>query len=267
MEELNQPQMMEPSMPEMDSSNEAPTEPGRPWGFWATMGFTLAIMCACLTAQVIVVSGVMIVMSMIRHMSPSEMQEVAGNGLTLALCTIATAPIAVGLSVLFAYLRRQLAVWDYLGMKWPPTRQIIQGCVSLVLLVVGMDCLSYALGRPIVSEFMIQIYQTAGFMPLLVVAIVVAAPLGEEFVFRGFLFEGLARSRAGGTGAVLVSSAVWTLIHIQYNTYEMLTVFTGGLLLGYFRLRTGSIWLCIVLHMLMNIIAFGELIVWTWLRH
>ena len=42
----------------------------------------------------------------------------------------------------------------------------------------------------------------------------IGAPLAEELVFRGQLFAALARSRAGFSGATLITSALWSLLHI-----------------------------------------------------
>jgi len=41
--------------------------------------------------------------------------------------------------------------------------------------------------------------------------------LFEELFFRGFLFRGLSSSFMGPVGAVLVTSALWALIHTQYD--------------------------------------------------
>ena len=56
-------------------------------------------------------------------------------------------------------------------------------------------------------------------------------------------------------GAIFLSSLVWTSMHLQYSWFFFGEVFTIGLLLGYFRYRTGSTWLTIVLHGLNNTAA------------
>ena len=55
-------------------------------------------------------------------------------------------------------------------------------------------------GRAIVPPFVIDAYRSArdsGTIWLLVIALVIAAPLTEEIVFRGFMYRGLAASRVG----------------------------------------------------------------------
>ena len=54
----------------------------------------------------------------------------------------------------------------------------------------------YVSGRDVVPPFQVEAYQTAkdaGWLMQLTLAIVFVAPLGEEVVFRGFLYRGLAR--------------------------------------------------------------------------
>ena len=87
---------------------------------------------------------------------------------------------------------------------------------------------------------------------------VVAAPLGEETLFRGFLFKGILHSRLGGAGAVLLTALIWALLHRQYDLFDMANIFAAGLLFGCARLRTNSIYPCLLMHGLMNLIATIE---------
>lgn len=103
---------------------------------------------------------------------------------------------------------------------------------------------------------MLEVYGTAGnALPLLWLALIVAAPFSEEFLFRGFLFTGLKESRLGAYGTILITSLIWASIHAQYDLYGITTIFVAGIFLGFARLKTNSIWLCVLLHGLMNLIA------------
>ena len=77
----------------------------------------------------------------------------------------------------------------------------------------------------------------------------------EELFARGFLYRGWSESVLGPIGAIVLSSMVWTLLHLQYDWYFLGEVFSIGLLLGYFRYRTNSIWLTIFMHGLNNLAA------------
>ena len=46
-------------------------------------------------------------------------------------------------------------------------------------------------------------------------------PVFEELFFRGFLLEGFRRTFLGTTGAVVLTSLLWAVIHTQYDLYYM----------------------------------------------
>jgi membrane protease YdiL (CAAX protease family) len=120
-------------------------------------------------------------------------------------------------------------------------------------LLLLSDVFTTLMGRPIVPDFMVDVYQTAGFVPFLWLALIVAAPLMEEVFFRRFLLAGFSRSKIGAPGAIVLTAALWAAIHSQYDFYGIATIFVFGLFLGYARLKTGSIYTTIILHAVMNL--------------
>ncbi len=106
---------------------------------------------------------------------------------------------------------------------------------------------------------MFNVYSTAVSKTLLYIALVLAAPVSEEIFFRGFLFYGILKTRLGPVGAVVLSSLIWAPLHFQYDLYGMCTVLALGLLFGYARLKTKSVYIPIVMHSLMNFIAAMEI--------
>ena len=90
---------------------------------------------------------------------------------------------------------------------------------GLAVLLVATDLTSYLLGRPLVPAVMVDIYRTA-WLPALLFAFVVLAPVGEETLFRGFLYMGIAASRAGPDVAIIVSSVAFArCCMFQYDWY------------------------------------------------
>ena len=85
-----------------------------------------------------------------------------------------------------------------------------------------------------------------------IAAIVLAAPIGEELLFRGYLVSRLSASKLGTTGAIWISSLLFALAHLNYPLLGM--AFIGGLgaALALVRIRSGSIWPSISLHILWN---------------
>ncbi len=98
----------------------------------------------------------------------------------------------------------------------------------------------------------------AGSLPLFFLAVIVVAPLGEEIAFRGFLFRGLSNTWLGIAGTIIVTSAIWALMHVQYDWVEIAQILLIGLVLGWLRWASGSTALTILLHMLTNLGATIE---------
>lgn len=84
------------------------------------------------------------------------------------------------------------------------------------------------------------------------VTTVVAAPLGEEFFYRGLIFSGLARW--GFIPAALVSSVLFALSHVDAATMIPFTV--AGLTMCWLYWRSGSLWHAITFHVLFNLLSF-----------
>jgi membrane protease YdiL (CAAX protease family) len=79
--------------------------------------------------------------------------------------------------------------------------------------------------------------------------------MSEEIMARGFLYRGWSETFLRPAGAIVLSSLAWTSLHLQYDWFFFGEVFSIGLLLGYWRYRTGSTWLTILLHGLNNLAA------------
>ena len=64
-----------------------------------------------------------------------------------------------------------------------------------MILRSALDGLAYLVGQPMIPPFEDELYKSAqstGSLLLLWLVIVVAAPVGEEIMFRGFIFRGWA---------------------------------------------------------------------------
>jgi HAD superfamily hydrolase (TIGR01509 family) len=244
------------SLPPITAAPERAVDAMRPWGFWATVGLTMAIFAAFVIAQ----TAVFVIWVAVSHRTVSA-AEAASNGFILALATCVTMPLVVGLAWLFSWSRARSKTAEYLGLRTVAPKEILRWSLGILVLVILSDGVTRLIGRPVVPESMIESYQTAGFVPLFWFALVVAAPLAEETWFRGFLFEGVLRSRLGAKGAIYLSALWWACIHLQYDWYGIATIFVAGLFLGYVRLKTGSILMTMFLHGLMNLIATVETVV------
>jgi len=85
---------------------------------------------------------------------------------------------------------------------------------------------------------------------LIIGVVVLAAPLVEELMFRGF-FQRILEYRQGDiTKSVLLSAMVFALIH--FNPWWIIQIYLMGLFMGYLAWRTNSVWPSFVLHAINN---------------
>lgn len=83
------------------------------------------------------------------------------------------------------------------------------------------------------------------------------APVFEEFLFRGvmwWILEGLISARV----AFIVTTILFSLAHLE--PLHIAAVFPLGVLFGFLRWRSGSIWLPLLAHFLNNTLASLSLV-------
>lgn len=230
----------------------------RHWGFWGTCLWSLVVgFVFVLLQSVTILLGAVAASGNPAGLSPPELEaafaSTAGNGTWLSVATLLTAVVCSALVAGVVKLRKGAVLADYLGLRPVPGRSLLFWLGITVLFLVVSDMVTIALGRPVIPEYMSEVYRTAQPAWLLWIALVVGAPLFEETFFRGFMMKGLASSFLRPAGAVVVTSVLWAALHLQYDAYGVLTIFCMGLLFGSARLRTGSLAVPLALHGLANL--------------
>lgn len=232
-----------------------------PWGAWATLGFGLLVVGVFVALQTAAVVPFAVIYAIRAGASADPVSIAAAiqsNGLFVSVATWASGVPAAGLVLLLITLRRGPSLVDYLGLRKARWKTLGTWFLAFLLFAGFSEGVRLVLDRPLVPEWMQQVYASATFQPLLWSAIVVAAPMFEELFFRGFLLEGLRRSRLGPLGAAPITSLAWALIHLQYDAFDVGWIFLFGLFLAAARLRTGSLWVPILLHAFNNLVALLE---------
>jgi len=232
--------------------------PNPAWSIGRVIGYTLLVALAFIAIDFAVGMSMAVILAATDSAFDVEAwaAQLEADGVYLSLSTIATALVCVPFTK-FLVARHSTAPMVLLGLRRLGARTVADWCATLAVFVLASDLLTTSLGRPIVPEFMTDIYATSPPL-LLFVALVVAAPALEEVFFRGFIIGTLVASRTPALVAAVVSALFWAAIHLQYDLYGMATIFAGGLLLAAARLKTGSIVPCIAMHALANAIALAE---------
>ncbi len=247
------------SAQEMKTTNEKHV-----WGPWATAGFGLIIgVLFVLTQTAVTLAYVSFKYGGLDELDRGILSSLSTNGLVIALSTFASALVCGIDIIVLARIRKGITVAEYLDLKPVRGRTLFALTGILIGFILVSDLVTHLLGREIIPEFMIDAYRTRQSTVLFAFAIVFAAPLFEEFFFRGFLLEGFRRSRMGAEGAVVLTSFVWSLIHVQYGVYEQTIIFLLGMLFGFVKIRTGSLWACVFMHSFLNLAALLEVIAYV----
>jgi len=184
-----------------------------------------------------------------------EAYVMANFGLIMGLGTVITG--ILGTAAIFGVikLRRGASITEYLGLRKLSLKTLLVMVLITLAVIAAVDGLSLLLDDPVETNFDTMMYNTSGWPVLFWLAVVVFAPLSEEVLFRGFLFQGLRYSRFGAAGAIVVTSLIWAGLHVQYNLYLMGIIFGMGLVLGYVRLKTESLWSTLFIHGVYNLAA------------
>jgi membrane protease YdiL (CAAX protease family) len=162
---------------------------------------------------------------------------------------------SAGLPVLALWLIG-LPVTEYCGLVRPRGRDVVIGVACTAAFQLTEFGLLLLLG--------VKFSAGAGFAPWFVLRDAVMAvtffPITEEILYRGFAYRGLAQSRLGIVGAIVVTSLAWSLIyldpiHLDKGPPPIIIpfIFLLGLLFGWLRQRSGSTVLTILLHAQFNL--------------
>lgn len=247
--------------PELPVTAPAAPRPPRVWYFWGSIVFALlAFLANALAGGALFFA--LLVRNDVQLDTFAEFRAFAHQRGWLELSIIVATPFTIAALWGATRLARQRFA-DYLALNWPTRGEFVRGLAMVLVLLATWFLFGWAIGQKS-SPFMIELYKNAvanGSLPVLVIALCVAAPITEEFVVRGFLLRGWSQSFLRPVGAIVLTSAVWTSMHTQYNWFYLSEIFLIGLLLGYLRWRSGSTWLTVLLHTAINVIAVIEVAV------
>ncbi|HEY0223929.1 MAG TPA: CPBP family intramembrane glutamic endopeptidase [Pseudolabrys sp.] len=221
----------------------------KPWGRFAALGLGFVAMLA---GQLVALFA----LAWWLDAPLAGMPDFSGDGVAIALIIFISTPVQFFLLAAFAQ-RRGGNFLAYLGLTLPRRSEVVFGVIVIAVFIIIGDALTWLLGNDIVTPFQNDIYRTAaeaGFLPLLLllIAVVVLTPIGEETLFRGFLFRGWLQQPRDAWAVIVITALLWSIIHVQYDWFVISQIFVSGLLLGWIRWATGSTILTILLHALIN---------------
>lgn len=223
------------------------------WRPWSSVGLTF--FAELIAPQLLIIIGILLVRSITGQEASGYLQD--KNPLTLFLLKAFSGIVSV--SLVYAYVRSR-GGWQALGITTFRMKALIKTIFAYMSYVSASALVFYLLyvhapWFDIDQAQDVGVAELGGRLDTILTfgSLVVLAPLLEEVVFRGFLFQGIAR-RTGFWGAALGSSAVFGLFHGQWNV--AVDTFILGIAACWLVWSTRSVWPAILLHMLKNGIAF-----------
>jgi membrane protease YdiL (CAAX protease family) len=253
------PESVEPTI----IAAEIVEEPKKPWGAWMTLLMSVGVVAAFYAAQIGV--GILTMIAVFAQGDApafgdrEAVRKILESGWMLSLATWSALPFTFGSMWLFVRLRKGWSMAEYLGWNRVSLRQLAIWLPTIFAVSFGGSLLSYWNDSKVAEEFVKNVYATSYWPPLLWATLLIAAPLFEESFFRGFMFRGIQDSGWGNIWAVVITSVVWTAIHVQYDFVTLLQVFLLGLALGAARAITRSTTLTMIMHFLVNLLVVVEL--------
>ena len=178
----------------------------------------------------------------------------------------AQALIFVATAVLFARLQAPAAARDF-GLRSTPVWRAIGITIGLYIAFAIAAALWFQLvGAPDQEEVLesVGIDRSTLLLVLGAITVCVLAPLGEEFLFRGFMFPAL-RNSLGVAGGAIVTGLLFGLVHgFSSDVEALLPLAALGAVFCLIYQLTGSLYPCIALHAINNAIALGTEEDWDW---
>jgi membrane protease YdiL (CAAX protease family) len=236
------------------SRNEIPPSERKFWSFWPTIGFGALIFVGWFIIQTLVTLPFLI-NEIINNGMPDYaniVNNLIQNSFYVALVTMISAPVGIGLIILFIKLRGKISLKEYLGLR-PFKKNIF---LVLLIIFVAFFILNIYLEN-LLPQFQnadstIGSFTGSGLI-LFAVAAVIFAPIFEESFFRGFLFVGIQNSIIGVFGAIALTSITFAILHLQYGPAGILVILVLAIFLGISRWLTNSLFVTIIFHALWNL--------------
>jgi membrane protease YdiL (CAAX protease family) len=237
---------------------------GRPPGLEFAMGvalFSMVLLVFMLVQFVVMLNGVLAVdpafgpdaslIDLIRSPGLNALMErYLYHGDIIAHTALWSGVVGTLLIVGSVYLWKRGGLVDFLGLRLASVRQFILWTAAFLLLAAVLELLMRMVPS-FQTDFMERVLGSSTDRVLLAVGVGLMAPLFEEFLLRGLLL-GSIRHITDAHSAVALSAGVFTLMHLQYSWTVMLLILPLGVVLGYARVKSGSIWVPVLLHVINN---------------
>jgi len=172
-----------------------------------------------------------------------------------SLLRLALPTVAIEIMLAVATVRK-FSLSEDLGIRLPTFAQASLWTLIFCGLLISEELIGKAAGLQEPEPWGPQ--YSAAVKAVRAIAMVTVAPISEELLFRGLLFNAISKTALRRPGAVIITAIAFATLHYQYTLAELLFVLADGFFYGVARYVTGSTILTMLLHMLGNSYAAYE---------
>lgn len=214
------------------------------------LGKSVCYLALFLGAQVLVMLPVVVAAAVQSALENWEAAEQLSGVLyeSAMLFTAVSGLLAIGVILLFYRIRRK-KLGDALWLRRVEGPGLLSGAALAPALYLAVTVAMMALPEAWLDSYAEASSGVSGGGVIGIVAVVLVAPVVEEFIFRGLIMTRLAQAMPGWLAAAL-SAAIFGLCHGHPVWFAY--TFVLGVLFGLMDLRLGSIWPSILAHMVFN---------------
>jgi len=170
--------------------------------------------------------------------------------------------LELGIELSFAALVIAFSAFDYKNilklyrlpkMNWKPWVFALAFPVFTAFVVYyGIEKINLFLFEESADNYMTNYMTLSNPLAWGVFFIAILPPIFEELAFRGFLFNQLEKV-ATKKVTIIATAFLFALVH--FSLISLIWIFPFGLVLGYLRSRYNTLWLCMIVHFIHNLIV------------
>jgi hypothetical protein len=162
----------------------------------------------------------------------------AHQGTVQSVAALLRGVLLLAVSFLAVAQRRGLRRHHAMPWRWPSRR----GWAGALLSGVGVALVCSAAARTLGVTPSVVAWWNGADSAVLAVAGMLLASVGEEVFFRGVMFLGVRHARFCGWGAGVMAGLWWGTLYWAADAWTLASLFLVGLLLGWERARSGTLW-------------------------
>lgn len=128
---------------------------------------------------------------------------------------------------------------------------IFSGLIILGLRLVYSGSIDHITSSMVMPKYIEDAFKEISINPIyFLFSVAILAPIKEEFLYRGIIFNGLAKRYPYGI-AIIISSFFFGIAHL--NIPQGINAFFIGIVISYIYYHTKSFYLCIFMHFFNNV--------------